>query len=75
MKFFHSIIEIIIISKEKKEKKRKQYRQVEGFKKASFFEKILPSMLFLRMMEIFFIIKISIENVWMVEIFSKTRRA
>jgi hypothetical protein len=32
----------IIISKEKKEKKRKPSYQVEGFKKASFFEKILP---------------------------------
>jgi hypothetical protein len=32
----------IFISKEKKEKKRKPSTQVEGFKKASFFEKILP---------------------------------
>jgi hypothetical protein len=32
----------IIISKEKKEKKRKPSHQVEGFKKASFSEKILP---------------------------------
>jgi hypothetical protein len=29
-------------SKEKKGKKRKPFVQVEGFKKASFFEKILP---------------------------------
>jgi hypothetical protein len=32
----------IKFSKEKKEKKRKPSYQVEGFKKASFFEKILP---------------------------------
>jgi hypothetical protein len=32
----------IKFSKEKKEKKRKPSSQVEGFKKASFFEKILP---------------------------------
>jgi hypothetical protein len=32
----------IFISKEKK-KKRKPFVQVEGFKKASFFEKILPA--------------------------------
>jgi hypothetical protein len=29
-------------SKEKKGKKRKPFVQVEGFKKASFFDKILP---------------------------------
>jgi hypothetical protein len=34
----------INFSKEKKEKKRKPYEQVEGFKKASFSEKILPQM-------------------------------
>jgi hypothetical protein len=60
------------IFQKKKEKKRKPVVQVEGFKKASFFEKILPDRFY--RIEGIELKKMFHGMVW-VEIFFKTRRA